>query len=85
MAEPQSTQERHPWRSSIRTGFQVAVALATLIPYVVTEADIPAEGAVGQVVGVAVVVARVMALPGVNAFLKRYAPGLAPDSEPVQH
>lgn len=71
------TQVRHPWRAAIRTGFQVAVALATLIPYVVAQAQIPAVGAVGQVVAVAAGVARVMALPGVSMFLERFFPWLA--------
>jgi hypothetical protein len=74
-----TTQEKHPARSSFRTAFQVIVALATLIPAVVLEADIPVEGWVAQVVGVAVGVARVMAMPKVNDFLRRFAPMLAPD------
>lgn len=76
---PATTQEQHPARSSIRTAFQVLVALATLIPAVVLEADIPVEGWVAQVVGVAVGVARVMAMPKVNDFLRRFFPMLAPD------
>lgn len=79
MAESPTTQEQHPLRSSIRTAFQVGVALASLIPYVVTEADIPAAGWVGQVVGVSMGITRVMALPRVNDFLRRHVPLLAPD------
>lgn len=72
------TQVQHPWRSTVRTAVQVVVALATLIPYVVAEARIPVEGMVAQVVGVSAGLARVMALPGVSAFLERFAPWLAP-------
>lgn len=72
------TQVQHPWRSTVRTVFQVGVALATLLPYVVTEAHISVTGGVAQVVGVAAAVTRVMALPGVVEFLQRFAPWLAP-------
>lgn len=79
---PPTTQEKHPARSAIRTGFQALVALATIIPYFVTEANIPVEGWVAQVVGVAVAVSRVMAMPRVNDFLRRFFPVLAPDDAP---
>lgn len=75
---PTPTQVQYPWRAAVRTGVQVAVALATLIPYVVTNADVPATGWVAQVVAVSAGLARVMALPGVTAFLERFAPWLAP-------
>ncbi len=74
----QPTQVRHPWRATIRTGFQVLVALATLIPYVFVEADLPVAGLAGQVVAVSATVTRVMALPGVVTFLERFFPWLAP-------
>jgi hypothetical protein len=76
VSEP--TQTRYPWRATVRTGFQVAVALATLIPYVVTSADIPVSGVLAQVVGVSMAVARVMALPEVTRFLETFAPWLSP-------
>lgn len=83
MSEPTAppTQVQHPWRAAVRTGVQVAVALATLIPYVVTETHIPAEGWVAQVVAVSAGVARVMALPGIVGFLERFAPWLAPTGD----
>lgn len=77
MAE-QPTQVRHPWRSTVRTGFQVVVALASLLPYVVAEIDVPVEGLLAQVLAVAVGITRVMAMPQVSTFLERFLPGLAP-------
>lgn len=77
-----TTQEKHPGRSSLRTAFQVLVALATVIPYFVTEANIPVEGWVAQVVAVAMAISRVMAMPKVNELLRRFAPLLAPDDAP---
>lgn len=82
MTEPRSTQEQHPVRASIRTGFQVAVGLISLAPYIVAEVDVPVAGWGGQVVAVAVGVARVMALPPVAELIRRRLPWLAPDDAP---
>lgn len=76
----QPTQVRRPWRSTVRTIFQGAVALATLIPFLVTgvyngDGDYPA--AVVQVLGVSGTITRVMALPQVENFLRRYLPWLS--------
>lgn len=73
----QPTQTQHPMRATIRTVFAVVVALATLVPYVVAELNVPAEGFVAQVLAVAGVVTRVLAMPAVNAFLTEWAPWLA--------
>lgn len=74
------TQMRRPWRSTFRTAFQALVALATLVPFVVagiyaTEADYPAV--VVQVLAVCSAVARVMALPQVEVFLRKFLPFLS--------
>lgn len=74
------TQIRRPWRSTARTVFQAVVALATLVPFVVSgvydgSADYPAV--VGQLLAVSAAVTRVMALPQVESFLRRFAPWLA--------
>lgn len=79
MPDRTPTQVKHPWRATIRTTFQVGVALATLIPYVVTEAHIPVTAGVAQVVAVAAAITRVMALPSVAEFLKTFAPWLTPE------
>ena len=82
MPDRTPTQMKHPWRATIRTSFQVGVALATLIPYVVTEAHIPVTAGVAQVVAAAAVITRVMALPSVAEFTKTCAPWLTPDKRP---
>lgn len=74
------TQVRRPWRATLRSLFQMALALATLIPFVV--AGIYQDGdatpaVVAQVVVVAGIVTRVMALPQVEKFLQDWAPFLA--------
>lgn len=81
------TQVRRPWRSTVRTVFQVVVALATLVPFIVTgiydgSADYPA--AVTQVLAVATAVTRVMALPQVEVFLRHFLPWLAAAPKPSE-
>lgn len=72
------TQVAHPWRSTIRTGFQVVLGLAVLLPFVLDASGIP-ETAPGVALALAVSggVARVMALPQVDEFLERFVPWLA--------
>ena len=76
------SQTTYPWRAVVRTVFQAAVALATLIPIIVATGGIPATGAVLWVLGVCGAVTRVMAIPAVNEILARLAPWLL--AEPKQ-
>lgn len=81
------TQVRRPWRSTLRTVFQLVVALATLLPFVASGVyDDPdtAPAAVVQVLAVAGAITRVMALPQVEAFLRRFAPWLAAAPDPAR-
>lgn len=76
----QPTQVRRPWRATARTVFQGAVALATLLPFVASGVygdgdNVPA--AVVQVLAVSAAITRVMALPQVEVFLRRFLPFLA--------
>lgn len=71
------TQVKRPWRATFRSVFQAAVALATLIPYIVSNFDIATEGKVAQMLAVSAVVTRIMADPRVEAFLQKYVPWLA--------
>lgn len=78
MATP--TQVRRPWRATVRSIFQFAIALATLLPFIA--ADVydnldQAPYSVVQVLAVAATVTRVMALPQVEDFLQRHFPWLA--------
>lgn len=75
---PGPTQVAHPWRATFRTGVVIVVGLLSLLPYVLAEANIPTEGAIGQAVTVALTVNRVLALPRVNALITEYLPWLAP-------
>lgn len=71
------TQIRHPWRATLRTAFAVLVALATLVPLVLNDTGMPASALGAQVVVVAGLITRVLAMPAVNAFLTSFAPWLA--------
>lgn len=76
----QPTQVRRPWRAAVRTIFQIVLALATLLPFIVTgvygnTGDYPAI--IAQLLAVAAGVSRVMALPQVETFLRTFAPFLA--------
>ncbi|NLU77792.1 hypothetical protein HCA58_05150 [Micromonospora sp. HNM0581] len=71
------TQTRHPWRATVRTIFAVTVALLSLLPTIAVAGGVDDVPAVAQVLGVAAAVTRVLALPGVEAFLQRFLPWLA--------
>ena len=79
MTEPTPTQVRRPWRSTARTVFQALVGLCVLAPLIVgatglTVAQLPW---LGVVLGVAAAVTRIMAIPGVETWLRTYLPFLA--------
>lgn len=75
----QPTQVRRPWRSTVRTAFQALVALAVLFPILVNTAGLDPESFPWLAVPLAVAAgfARVMALPQVEVFLRRFAPFLS--------
>lgn len=76
-----TTQSAHPWRATIRTVLAVVVALAAGAPLIYTaimQADpVTATGAAGVALAVAGAITRVMALPFVETFLRRFVPWLA--------
>lgn len=78
------TQMRHPWRSMLRTAFQMLVALAALWPVVVVAAGLPEWAWVGGATAAAAGITRVMALPGVETFLRRFAPFLSAAPAPKE-
>lgn len=75
MAEP--TQVKHPNRATLRTVFQGLVALAAILPLILSAAGIPPVGLAAILVGVAGAITRVMAIPAVESFLEAYVPFLA--------
>lgn len=71
------TQVKHPSRATFRTIFQGAIALAAILPLILTTAGIPPVGIAGILIGVAGAITRVMAIPAVEGFLESYLPFLA--------
>lgn len=72
-----ATQSRHPWRATARTVFAAVVGLLSLLPVIATTAGVEAVPAVAQVLVVTGAVTRVLALPRVDAWLRRFLPWLA--------
>jgi len=79
--EATTTQSAHPWRATVRTIFAAVIALSALAPLIYSAAaqQSPelATGAVGGVLVAAGAITRIMAIPGVEAFLQRFLPFLS--------
>lgn len=73
----QPTQTRYPWRATARTVAAAAVGALSLLPVAAATAGVDTAPAVAQAIVVAGAITRVLALPGVDAWLRRYAPWLA--------
>lgn len=74
---PVPTQVRHPWRSTIRTGFQVLIGVISVVPFIVAGIDVPTEGWLAQVIAVAMAASRIMNIPQVSKLIERHFPGLS--------
>lgn len=76
-----TTQTEHPWRATARTIFAAVVAGAALGPAIFEAVAMGnPEGATGYAALALAIcggITRVMALPGVNAFIERFLPFLA--------
>ena len=91
-----STQEQYPWRATVRTALQVVLALAIVVPAILGALDssglaaylgsawpkLTAAGAF--VVAVSAALARIMAIPQVNAWLRLLGLGTDPATAPDQ-
>lgn len=75
----QPTQVRRPWRATVRTVFQFVLALALILPFIAEATGLDPEVYpwLGALLAVAAGITRVMALPQVEAFLRRFLPFLA--------
>jgi hypothetical protein len=80
----QPTQSRHPWRATARTVLAAGAGLLSLLPLIAVTADVDTVPAVAQVLTVAGAITRVLAIPGVDGWLRRWAPILATTPQPEQ-
>lgn len=74
----QVTQARHPWRAVIRTVFAAGVSLAAIWGLIIQAAGVNSAGPiVAATLAVAGAITRILAIPGVEAWLRRFFPWLA--------
>lgn len=73
----ESTQTRHPWRATARTVLAALVALLVIAPQIIMEAGLHETAYGAQALAVMGAVTRVLAMPAVEAWLRRYLPWLA--------
>lgn len=73
------TQVRRPWRATARTLFQALIGLAVLFPLLVETAGLDPASApwLALPLAIAAGLARIMALPQVDDFLRRFVPFLS--------
>ncbi|MGV0868456.1 hypothetical protein [Corynebacterium kalidii] len=69
---PAPTVVRHPWRATLRTVLVAAAGLLPLIPDIARAAHIEAVPAVAAVLVIVAAIQRVLAVPGVEAWLRRH-------------
>lgn len=84
---PKTTQQRYPWKATLRTGLAVIIGAATAVPVVATILDDELSGwelatPLGQTVIVASIVTRIMAAPVVDRALSHVGLGSAPAPKP---
>lgn len=77
-----STQEQAPWRATLRTLFAALIALASMWALIVEALGLD-QGIpwVAASLAATAAITRVMALPAVNNWLRRFVPWLAPESD----
>lgn len=85
-----TTQQKHPWRATLRTGLSVLLGAATAVPAVVQIVDEQLHGwellgLGGQVIAVSAIVTRVMALPAADRMLEFVGLGSAPEADRGDH
>jgi len=84
VAAAPATQVRRPWRSTVRTVFQLVVGLAPMVPVIVQASGVEqASAGVAGALAISGGITRVMALPQVEAFLQRFVPWLAASPRPA--
>lgn len=83
----QPTQTRHPWRATARTVAAAIIGLAVLLPTISDALGVAAVPWVVTVIAVAGGITRVLAIPGVERWMRRFVPWLAAEpaaTEPPQ-
>lgn len=74
---PPPSQVIHPWRAVLRTTLTALIAFLPLIPQIADAINIDEIPEVAKFLAITIAVQRVLTLPGVENWLKQYAPWLA--------
>lgn len=83
VAAAPATQVRRPWRTTVRTLFQLLVGLAPMLPVIVDASGVDeASAGVAGALAISAAVTRVMSLPQVEQLLQRFVPWLAAAPRP---
>jgi hypothetical protein len=72
-----TTQVRYPWRATFRTVIAAAIGITPLLPLIASAAGLTAVPWVVAVLALAGAITRVLAVPGVEAWLRKYFSPLA--------
>lgn len=77
-----SSQNMHPWKTTFRTVFQMVIGFIILLPQLIETTGVDeATPWVAASLAVSGAVTRIMALPGVETWLRKWVPWLAADEE----
>lgn len=71
------TQVRRPWRSTARTTIAAAVGLLPLLPEIAHAAGIERVPVIAAALAITAALSRVLAIPAVEDWLRRWVPALA--------
>lgn len=78
----QPTQSRHPWRATTRTVAAGVIAALPFLPVIAETFGVQGVGWVAAGLSIVGGVTRLLAMPGVNGWLQRFAPFLAAAPKP---
>lgn len=80
---PHPSQVAHPWRAAVRTVITAGIALIPILPQIADVANVDEIPAVARFLATTLVIQRVITLPAVEQWFKRYVPWLA--AEPYDY
>lgn len=78
----ETTQARQPWRAVARTTFAACIGLLPVLPLIAAAIHVETVPAVASVLAATAAVTRVLAIPEMEQWLRRWAPWLAADVYP---
>ncbi len=80
MAEGSASQTRRPWSAVLRTSVAAFLGLLPILPLIAQALHVETVPVVASTLAVTAAVTRVLAVPEVERWLRRWAPALAADT-----